>query len=78
MTEWISSQKYLPHMSRYCDEQEQVSQAQRIDMRRACQVKSSLKNMEAFLCKKYGAKEAEIEVQTDSALLGGFILRVGK
>ncbi len=33
--------------------------------------------MEAFLCKKYGAKSAKIEVRQDKALLGGFILRVG-
>ena len=35
------------------------------------------KGMEAFLCKKYGAKSAKIEVRQDKALLGGFILRVG-
>ena len=35
------------------------------------------KGMEAFLCKKYGAKKAKIEVCQDQALLGGFILRVG-
>ena len=35
------------------------------------------KGMEAFLCKKYGAKSAKIEVRQDKALLGGFILQVG-
>ena len=35
------------------------------------------KGMEAFLCGKYGAKKANIEVSQDPALLGGFILRVG-
>ena len=36
-----------------------------------------LKNMEAFLCKKYEASRARIEIQTDSTLLGGFVLRTG-
>ena len=36
-----------------------------------------LKNMEAFLCKKYEASKARIEIQTDSTLLGGFVLRTG-
>ena len=33
--------------------------------------------MEAFLCRKYGAEKAQIEVRHDADLLGGFILRVG-
>ena len=33
--------------------------------------------MEAFLCKKYEASKARIENQTDSTLLGGFVLRTG-
>lgn len=33
--------------------------------------------MEAFLCRKYGAREAQISVCTDETLLGGFVLRVG-
>ena len=35
------------------------------------------KGMESFLCRKYGAKEAQIEVRHDADLLGGFILRAG-
>ncbi len=35
------------------------------------------KGMESFLCRKYGAKKAQIEVRHDAGLLGGFILRVG-
>ena len=33
--------------------------------------------MEAFLCRKYGAEKAHIEISRDEALLGGFVLRVG-
>ena len=60
---------------RYCDEQNQVLNAVL-----TCTVPPSeeqKKGMEAFLCKKYGAKKAKIEVCQDQALLGGFILRVG-
>ena len=35
------------------------------------------KGMEAFLCRKYGAEKAHIEISRDEALLGGFVLRVG-
>ena len=35
------------------------------------------KGMENFLCRKYGAKRAQIEVRHDADLLGGFILRAG-
>ena len=60
---------------RYCDEQDQILSA----VLTCVELPSDeqLKNMEAFLCKKYEANRAEIEVQTDSALLGGFILRMG-
>ena len=60
---------------RYCDEQNQVLNAVL-----TCTVPPSeeqKKGMEAFLCKKYGAKKAKIEVCQDQALLGGFIIRVG-
>lgn len=33
--------------------------------------------MEAFLCGRYGADQALIEIRHDASLLGGFILRVG-
>ena len=33
--------------------------------------------MEAFLCGRYGADRALIEIRHDASLLGGFILRVG-
>lgn len=33
--------------------------------------------MESFLCRKYGAKRAYIEMKKDDSLIGGFILRVG-
>ena len=35
------------------------------------------KGMESFLCRKYGAQKAQIEVRHDANLLGGFILRAG-
>lgn len=35
------------------------------------------KGIEDFLCRKYKAKRARLEVRTEEALLGGFILRVG-
>lgn len=35
------------------------------------------KGMEEFLCRKYGADKAQIDVQYDEDLLGGFILRAG-
>ena len=33
--------------------------------------------MKAFLCEKYDAVKADIEIIQDKALLGGFVLRVG-
>lgn len=35
------------------------------------------KGLKKFLCEKYGAKEARIEMRRDDTLMGGFILRVG-
>lgn len=35
------------------------------------------KGMEEFLCRKYKAKTAQIEVRKDDTLMGGFILHVG-
>lgn len=35
------------------------------------------KGMEKFLCEKYNARKAQIEVRHDASVLGGFILRVG-
>lgn len=35
------------------------------------------KGIEAFICRKYGAEEAELKVCRDDSLLGGFLLRVG-
>lgn len=35
------------------------------------------KGMEQFLCRKYKAKAARIQVRRDDTLMGGFILRVG-
>ncbi len=58
-----------------CDEQRKVLSATL-----TCTVPPSeeqKRGMEAFLCGRYGAKEAHIEVCRDEALLGGFILRVG-
>ena len=60
---------------RYCDEQNQVLNAVLTCIQP--QTEEQKKGMEAFLCKKYGANRAKIEVRQDKALLGGFILRVG-
>lgn len=60
---------------RCCDEQDGV-----IDALLLCAVPPSgeqKKKMETFLCRKYGAESARIEVRQDPALLGGFILRTG-
>ena len=54
---------------KYCDEQDQILKAVLTCVELPSE--EQLKNMEAFLCKKYEANRAEIEVQTDSALLGG-------
>ena len=35
------------------------------------------RGMESFLCRKYHAKKAYIEIQKDDSLIGGFVLRVG-
>lgn len=60
---------------RYCDEQDRILSA----VLTCVELPSDeqLKNMEAFLCKKYEASKARIESQTDSTLLGGFVLRTG-
>ena len=60
---------------RYCDEQDRILSA----VLTCVELPSDeqLKNMEAFLCKKYEASKARIEIQTDSTLLGGFVLRTG-
>ena len=60
---------------RYCDEQNQVLNAVLTCIQPPTEEQK--KGMEAFLCKKYGANRAKIEVRQDKALLGGFILRVG-
>ena len=58
----------------YCDEQNNV-----LNAALTCTAPPSeeqKKGMEAFLCRKYGAEKAHIEVSRDEKLLGGFILRV--
>ena len=39
--------------------------------------REQLQKMETFLCGRYGAEKAHIEISRDEALLGGFVLRVG-
>ena len=36
-----------------------------------------LEEIRQFLCRKYGADEAQVEIQRDPGLFGGFILHVG-
>lgn len=38
---------------------------------------AQLKEMQAYLCRKYNVNQAKVEIKTDQALLGGFVLRVG-
>lgn len=59
----------------YCDEQNKV-----LNAALTCTAPPSeeqKKGMEAFLCRKYGAEKAHIEISRDETLLGGFVLRVG-
>ena len=59
----------------YCDEQNKVLNA--VLTCTAPPSEEQKKGMEAFLCRKYGAEKAHIEISRDEALLGGFVLRVG-
>ena len=36
-----------------------------------------LSGLKAFVCKKTGAAEAELEIVIDESLLGGFIIQIG-
>ena len=60
---------------RYCAEQKKVLNA--VLTCTMPPTEEQKQGMEAFLCKKYGASEAHIEVCRDEDLLGGFVLRVG-
>lgn len=60
---------------RYCDEQNKVLNA--VLTCTAPPTEEQRRGMEAFLCRKYDADQALIEIQHDEGLLGGFILRVG-
>lgn len=60
---------------RYCDEQDRVLNAVLTCVEPPSEVQ--LKEMRAFLCKKYNAAEANIEIRTDHTLLGGFLLTAG-
>lgn len=60
---------------RYCDEQEKVLNAVLTCVEPPSEVQ--LKEMKAFLCKKYDAVRANIEIRINQALLGGFLLNAG-
>lgn len=60
---------------RYSDAQNQILSAELICTEPPSEVQ--LKEMQAFLCNKYKASKADIDVKTDNALLGGFVLRAG-
>lgn len=60
---------------RYCDEQEHILKAVLTCVEPPSEVQ--LKEMKAFLCKKYDAVRADIEIRTDQTLLGGFVLHAG-
>ncbi len=57
------------------DEEEQIVRA--VLFYTALPSEEQKKGMESFLCRKYGAKRAYIEMKKDDSLIGGFILRVG-
>lgn len=60
---------------RYCDEQDKTLNAVLTCIEPPSEVQ--LKEMQAFLCKKYEASQANIRIEKNQALLGGFVLRVG-
>ena len=57
---------------RYCDEQKQILKAVLTCVEPPSEVQ--LKQMQAFLCKKYDVRSADIEIREDKELLGGFVL----
>lgn len=59
----------------YCDEQNKILNAVLTCVEPPSEVQ--LNKMKAFLCEKYDAVKADIEIIQDKALLGGFVLRVG-
>ena len=60
---------------RYCDEQEHILNAVLTCVEPPSEVQ--LKEMKAFLCKKYDAVKADIEIRTNQTLLGGFVFLAG-
>ncbi|CUX32233.1 ATP synthase F1 subunit delta [Clostridium sp. C105KSO13] len=59
---------------RYCDEQNQILKAVLTCVEPPSEVQ--LKQIQAFLCKKYDARRADVEIREDKELLGGFVLYV--
>lgn len=57
---------------RYCDEQNQVLSAVLTCVEPPSE--GQIGEMKAFLCRKYDAKQARIEVCEDKGLMGGFVL----
>lgn len=60
---------------RYCDEQEHILNAVLTCVEPPSEVQ--LKEMKAFLCKRYHAAKANVEIRKDQTLLGGFVLHAG-
>ncbi len=60
---------------KYCDEQDKILKAVLTCVEPPSE--AQLKDMEAFLCKKYGVNEARIKIQIDAGLFGGFVLKAG-
>lgn len=56
----------------YCDKQNQIFKAVLTCVEPPSEVQ--LKEMKAFLCKKYNARHVDVEIITDQSLLGGFVL----
>ncbi len=59
----------------YCRQQKRILQAQLTCVEPPDEQR--LEEIRQFLCRKYGADEAQVEIQRDPGLFGGFILHVG-
>lgn len=60
---------------RYCDQQNKILKAVLTCVEPPSE--PQLAEMKTFLCRKYGAEQAKIEIRTDVKLLGGFVLQAG-
>ncbi|WP_122644867.1 ATP synthase F1 subunit delta [Luxibacter massiliensis] len=59
----------------YCDSQDKILHAVLVCVDPPNEVQFN--KIKEFLCEKYDAAEADIEIRTDETLLGGFVLKAG-